>query len=572
MKKYPVLDILKSALMCGFALVILTPHVAAAQTRVHAGDDLQAVIDSARCGDVVMLDAGVTWTGNFKLPNKGCSTYVTITSSGSLPPVGTRITPAASGQLGKIVTDNVMPAVDFCFSAGYYQFVGVEIASSYTLRTYETYNVVLSGYNCDAGATPATVNSQLPDHVIFDRVYIHGTHDGNVTRGLYAAMGSLEVKNSYIAEIHTLGNADTNCILTVNGRGPYLIDNNYLNCAGENFMAGGGGDPTIPNQILDGLTFTNNYVTKDVSWYPNAAAVGGTYGGTHWSVKNAFELKSAKNVLVDHNIFENVWQDAQVGNIILMQAINQTGICTWCTVANVTFTNNIVRHGNMGMSLAGNVQQTVGEARIPITADTLLVRNNLFYDLHGVWSNSGETPGAGGMCANIGYGFKNVVFDHNTCDNDAYAIQFNAYHGGIYDQMTNLVIKNNVVRGNLYGVFGSNTAPGTGSLNAYANTGYTFLNNVIATDQGPGAYPPTTDQPSIATFQGSFVHRAIGHLDNAIDYTIVSGSPYKAGASKQASDLKDVGVDMKALLSGAAQQSSSTPAAPGAPTNVRISQ
>src|SRR5438034_5174938 len=40
---------------------------------VAAGGDLQAAIDQAKFGDVLMLQAGATFTGNFILPNKSSS-------------------------------------------------------------------------------------------------------------------------------------------------------------------------------------------------------------------------------------------------------------------------------------------------------------------------------------------------------------------------------------------------------------------------------------------------------------------------------------------------------------------
>jgi hypothetical protein len=38
-----------------------------------------------------------------------------------------------------------------------------------------------------------------------------------------------------------------------------------------------------------------------------------TTTGTTWVVKNLFELKSARNVIVESNIFENHWRDGQPG-------------------------------------------------------------------------------------------------------------------------------------------------------------------------------------------------------------------------------------------------------------------
>ena len=47
-------------------------------------------------------------------------------------------------------------------------------------------------------------------------------------------------------------------------------------------------------------------------------------------MKNAFELKNARRVLVEGNIFENVWSSGQDGTAIVLKSANQEGACTWC--------------------------------------------------------------------------------------------------------------------------------------------------------------------------------------------------------------------------------------------------
>ena len=48
---------------------------------VHQGDNLQTFINNAALGDVIVLDAGATFTGNFKLPAKTGSGWLYIISS-----------------------------------------------------------------------------------------------------------------------------------------------------------------------------------------------------------------------------------------------------------------------------------------------------------------------------------------------------------------------------------------------------------------------------------------------------------------------------------------------------------
>src|SRR5258705_10240532 len=51
---------------------------------VREGEDPQAAINSAKCGDTVQLQAGATFpvAGSFRLPNKiGCTQDITITTT-----------------------------------------------------------------------------------------------------------------------------------------------------------------------------------------------------------------------------------------------------------------------------------------------------------------------------------------------------------------------------------------------------------------------------------------------------------------------------------------------------------
>jgi len=58
---------------------------------------------------------------------------------------------------------------------------------------------------------------------------------------------------------------DAQAIAGWNGPGPYLIENNYLEGAGENLLIGGT-DPLIQNLVTANVTIRRNYLTKPVAW------------------------------------------------------------------------------------------------------------------------------------------------------------------------------------------------------------------------------------------------------------------------------------------------------------------
>jgi len=84
---------------------------------VHSGDDLQSVINAAHADDVIQLDTGATFTGNFVLPVKAGADQthqITIRSSAyaSLA-AGKRVGPNDAGKMAKIATHGMQPAITF---------------------------------------------------------------------------------------------------------------------------------------------------------------------------------------------------------------------------------------------------------------------------------------------------------------------------------------------------------------------------------------------------------------------------------------------------------------------------
>ena len=66
------------------------------QLSVPAGGDLQGALNSAQPGDAIVLQAGATYTGNFRLPVKSGSGWIHVQTSAlsSLPTPGSRDTGA----------------------------------------------------------------------------------------------------------------------------------------------------------------------------------------------------------------------------------------------------------------------------------------------------------------------------------------------------------------------------------------------------------------------------------------------------------------------------------------------
>ena len=288
------------------------PTVNGAIINVPAGGNLQAALNSSLPGDTIVLQAGAVYTGNFTLPVKTGSGWVIIRTSNlsGISPEGTRISTNQATAMPKILTPNAAPALATIGAAHHYRLVGLEIGISPGFAI--NYGIVALG-------DPATQGSlaSLPHDLVIDRCFIHGNLTGDVSRGVALNSASTAIIDSNISECHGLG-FDTQAIAGWNGPGPFKIVNNYLEGAGENVMFGGA-DPKIPNLVASDIEFRRNHCVKPLTWNPTEP----TYAGRRWSVKNLFELKNAQRVLIDGNIFENCWVDAQTGFAIVFTPRNQ---------------------------------------------------------------------------------------------------------------------------------------------------------------------------------------------------------------------------------------------------------
>ncbi|MEP6918765.1 MAG: hypothetical protein ABJC89_24210, partial [Acidobacteriota bacterium] len=98
------------------AMTTVTAPMATAVTqtvRVAAGASLQAALDAAQPGAILVLDAGARYVGNFVLPARAAGGLpITLTSSANVPPAGQRVNPDLVDSLAIIETPNNLPAID----------------------------------------------------------------------------------------------------------------------------------------------------------------------------------------------------------------------------------------------------------------------------------------------------------------------------------------------------------------------------------------------------------------------------------------------------------------------------
>ncbi|HXH05503.1 MAG TPA: carbohydrate-binding protein [Vicinamibacterales bacterium] len=225
--------------------------------RVGAGGDLQAAIDAARPGDVILLEAGATFVGNFVLPAKPGSSPITIRTAADLsqlPGPGTRIGPADAPRLPKLRSPNAEPALRTAPGAHHWRLELLEFLPN----ADGFYDILRLGDGSE------TDPARVPYEIVVDRCYIHGDPLKGQRRGIALNSARTSIVNSYIADIKAV-DFDSQAIAGWNGPGPYLIENNYLEAAGENVLFGGG-DPAIVGLVPADITVRRNHLAKPLAW------------------------------------------------------------------------------------------------------------------------------------------------------------------------------------------------------------------------------------------------------------------------------------------------------------------
>lgn len=424
---------------------------------VSNGEGLHAALEDAALGDDIVLQPGVTYVGPFTLKKKSGKGWITIRSAAateSLPPPGTRIRPLHAEHLPKIVSETASePAIKTKPGAFNYRIFAVEI-SAVPKATAGGALVALGD-----GSRNQNSFAMQPYNLVLDRVYIHGTPDLNFRRCIALNSGATVIVDSWISECHGRG-FDSQAIAGWNGTGPYKIVNNYLEGAGENVMFGGA-DPSIPDALPSDIEFRRNHVYKPVHWK------------SVWTVKNHFELKLGRRILIEGNVFENNWVDGQVGFSVVFKSTNESNTAPWSQTADVTFQYNIVRNSTHGISMAARP-----EANPALPASRIRIAHNVLEGLSAT-ARVVQTSGIQGLSIenNVGFGGVNGL------------ILYEAPHAGF-------VAINNIFGSSSHFVASADgKGIGTECLNNHAGPDWTFRRNLVIGAQS-AAYPKDNFYPA----------------------------------------------------------------------------
>jgi hypothetical protein len=523
---------------------------------VKSGDNLQEAIDSASCGDTIKVQAGATFTGRFRLPRKSCddSHWVVLRTSapdGDLPGEGTRITPCYAGVaslpgrpdfhcssprnvMAKIVFNGRAGAGPIVFDAGanHYRLLGLEIT-----RDSPGIGIVnLAG----------PVENNPADHIIFDRVWMHGTAQDETRRGVFLSGTTyMGIIDSFFSDFHCVargGCTDSQAIAGGAGdvaMGAWKIENNYLEAAGENILLGGSHASFTPADI----EIRHNYMYKPIAWMRGQPGFMGGESGNPFIVKNLFELKNAQRLLLEGNVLENTWGGfTQPGFAIALSPKNQHGnVCPLCRVTDITIRYNKISHMGGGLSIANVLSDTGGAAA---DGGRYSLHDLVFDDIDGATYN-----GFGTFLLLIANTPKlhDVKIDHVTALPPRVFLNI----GSKQEKFANFVFTNNIVDAGQRQVTSTGGGPANCAFhpdpsNVLKNCfeSVTFTNNAIIDGSGwpPGNFYPK-DQESVGFLNPNHGKNGDYHLCRAKNQFCKAASRYLHAGT----DGKDLGADMDAI-------------------------
>jgi len=492
-------------------ITICTPYPVTTGRHINVsnGDELQKALDAAASGDEIVLAPGALFrppsNGSFILRNRPIAPgqWVVIRSAsgdfntdGAVPP-NHRVDKANAGAMPQLrAISNNQPAIITEPGAHAYRLVGLDVGGDSSLTQLTNLIELREGSS----------------EIVIDRSYLHGNDSGNFRRAVVLHGAREAVVDSYVENFHDV-NSDSQAVGGSLGPGPYKIVNNFLEAASENILFGGS-DPTVQNLVPSDIEIRRNLSTKRQSWQGSVP------------VKNAFELKNARRVLLEGNVFENVWPSGQDGTAIVLKSDNQDGACPWCVTEYVTLRYNIIRNAAQGVVINATEVGRAG-ATMPKNANHIRFENLLFDNISG-------------KLFRVFSGVSDVAITHVTSRSNPWGI---LDPGNVSDSNPNLVFTYNIVERKNYGIGSAYEGEKTLTDNF---PGYKYDQNVIV-NTSAGSDQAIDDGPLERRYPA---HTWVVHGWDAVGFS--AGSSKLMASSRfhrAAADGQDIGVDMDALSS-----------------------
>jgi hypothetical protein len=524
------------------------------QIRLGASSDLSAALDSAKCGDTILLAAGASFDIK-ELPAKKCDDrhYITIrtdTPDSKLPPEGTRISPAWAGVASlpgrpayaqppggpaKLVATLLVKTPSGVTLGDHYRFIGLEWVGEPNPRATRL------------------ATTEGADHIIFDRNWIHPAEGVEMRNGIRMIHGTrfIAVINSYLGGFYCVARTgactDASALGGGNGELPVStlkIYNNFIEASGENILFGGAASEVNPTDI----EIRRNHLFKPLLWKEGEPGYTPAGSGNPVVVKNHFELKSGIRVLFEANLLENCWGGfTQTGFSILLTPKSQSDMCPKCEVTDVTVRYNRIRNV-AGVIQVGNGLSKAGGATTDGGRDSI---HDLLADA--IHDQDWKGLGAFAIVGSIAPVLHDIAFDHITVFGTGPIF----YIGNRNAKVPNFSVTNSLfMAGGRQAEFASS---GGGEANCAHKTqwagaaavldacfvNYKFEKNLIIGSKG--GWPPGTITVSSPEAAGVRDFKDGASKDARLCHAKTPGCRKASPGASAATDGKDIGADVDAI-------------------------
>ncbi len=511
-------------------------------TPVPSGGNLQTFLNNVNCGDTLLLEAGATFTGNFVLQRNECgcaadpTQFIMIRSDASdsnLPDQDERFNPTTHGSFVPIILTSGSQATleaDNNSSAAstvdcYYFFaIKFECTGSPTI---ENFWCVRLG---DEGNTQV---ADEPQFIIFDRTWFHANELHSFRRALYiVAANHIGLINSYVDGWSSNSN-DCQGVLIRMGFALHF-ENNFIDGAAEPIMAGGVRPKT--NEVPSDILVLRSQHTHPNNWNPEDPA----YDGRSRQVKNLFELKNARRVIVEGNVFHNNWSGSQGGHAVILSPRGESNT-PWAEVRNVVMRFNKMFDLGRGFNQAGADNIDPSEP-----SEFIWWHDNLFYNI-GQDPFNGDSSKDGGFIGSSTSNSSHVRFTHNTFSKVLRFGVFDVQAGCSFD-VNFYEFSDNLFDVNSATLIGDTVGAGFPFINNCLDANSIVANNAIvninSTETCNGSGGGLNDYPTNHfCLAGSAAVQFTDRVND--DYSLLGTSPLIAGGT----DGKNVGANIAELVS-----------------------
>lgn len=544
------------------------PHTGTVFLPINASE-FQIALNSSVRGDIIVLQNGTVYEGNFNLPGKTGTQPINIVSeaffNGAVTKgVSRRVLPADVGQMAIVRTPNSAPCIDTLNggpNASYYRFewIKFDVLQFPSFSGSAQFGLIRFSYSDNLSVNGVEV---IPRNLFLSHCWIDGRIGaafGDVKKGIEFNCREGAVIDSYV-EIGkgTLGQ-ETHAIDGWKGPGPFKIDNDYLEAPGINVLFGGVNNAEVVNtqgasQPADISTTRCHLFKNRTAWFDVSGIV----------IKNWYETKNSVRNLFQGNVCTTMWgNQGQSGHPILMQ--NTIG---------PTFTNldqwmyqqirdtHLIYNKFIDGSGGPNVPATINRMTIQPGTDFAPEPVTRWRCEHNLWFGISATSKGGGKFGRlysptgpgryVSLDFNTYVLGSGEIVNDIQSLYTTSgsFPHSLYGIPIGSRMRGNITCFGKFGYFGDGGFQGELAVNPVFDQDMDYSGNVAYGDSTPS---PSANYNQVTNQYLSNIGAVLFTDEPNGDYTLQGGSPavgFGPGGADAGADITRVDLETKDCISG----------------------